>query len=297
MMFCNLKMKSFPINAIAILLIGLVAIQANAQSFKVTPASIDFSLNAGESDNQTIIVENTSDKVESFVVSASDYDFDQDGKMKFLPLGSSKRSCSSYMTLTPSFITINPNESVKINVLMKVPQDSVKTRWGIVSIRSEKEYIGIAADKDVVRAGLIITPEIAVKVLQTPPNLTFSKMTIKDFKEGVRGKDDSTRVFQVKIANEGEVRTKAKVYLTASSLETLKETTTEPVEVSLLPGVNSEVKLSLPGDLKPGTYSLAAILDYGAENDLEGIEMEIEVKADLPKSDAISQEGKAGQKL
>lgn len=296
-MFCILKMKSFTINAIAILLIGLVAIQANAQSFKVTPASIDFSLNAGESDNQTIIVENTSDKVESFVVSASDYDFDQDGKMKFLPLGSSKRSCSSYMTLTPSFITINPNESVKINVLMKVPQDSVKTRWGIVSIRSEKEYIGIAADKDVVRAGLIITPEIAVKVLQTPPNLTFSKMTIKDFKEGVRGKDDSTRVFQVKIANEGEVRTKAKVYLTASNLETLKETTTEPFDVSVLPGVNSELKLNLPAELKPGAYSLAAILDYGAENDLEGIEMEIEVKADLPKSDAISQEGKAGQKL
>lgn len=296
-MFCNLKLKSFPINTIAILLIGVVAIQANAQSFKVTPASIDFSLNASESDNQTIIVENTSDKVESFVVSASDYDFDQDGKMKFLPLGSSKRSCSSYMTLTPSFITINPNESVKINVLMKVPHDSVKTRWGIVSIRSEKEYIGIAADKDVVRAGLIITPEIAVKVLQTPPNLTFSKMTIKDFKEGVRGKDDSTRVFQVKIANEGEVRTKAKVYLTASNLETLKETTTEPFELNVLPGVNSEVKLSLPAELKPGAYSLAAILDYGTENDLEGMEMEIEVKADLPKSDAISQEGKAGQKL
>lgn len=297
MNICNLKMKSYPMKAVLFLTVGMIAIQANAQSFKVTPASIDFTLNTGESDNQTISVENTSDKVESFVVSASDYDYDEAGKMKFMPLGTSKRSCSTYMTITPSFITLNPNESVKINVLMKVPQDSVKTRWGIVSIRSEKEYIGIAADKDVVRAGLIITPEIAVKVLQTPPSLTFSKMTIKELKEIERGKDDSTRVFQVKIANEGEVRTKAKVYLTASSLETLKETTTEPVEVSLLPGVNSEVKLSLPANLIPGTYSLATILDYGAENDLEGMEMEIEVTAGLLKSDAISQERKAGQKL
>lgn len=297
MNFCTLKMINYPIKAVLILSVGMIVFQANAQSFKVTPASIDFTLNTGESDNQTILVENTSDKVESFVVSASDYDYDEAGKMKFMPLGTSKRSCSSYMTITPSFLTINPNESVKVNVLMKVPQDSVKTRWGIVSIRSEKEYIGIAADKDVVRAGLIITPEIAVKVLQTPPSLTFSKMTIKELKEIERGKDDSTRVFQVKIANEGEVRTKAKVYLTASSLETLKETTTEPVEVSLLPGVNSEVKLGLPNNLKPGTYSLATILDYGAENDLEGMEMEIEIKADIPKSDAISQERKAGQKL
>jgi P pilus assembly chaperone PapD len=270
---------------------------AKSQSFKVTPASIDFSLNIGESDNQTITVENTSDKVESFVVSASDYDFDDAGKMKFMPLGTSKRSCSSYMTITPSFLTLNPNESVKVNVLMKVPQDSMKTRWGIVSIRSEKEYIGIAADKDVVRAGLIITPEIAVKILQTPPSLTFSKMTIKELKETERGKDDSTRVFMVKIANVGEVRTKSKVYLTASNLETLKETTTVPIEVTTLPGVNSEVKLSLPKELKSGNYSLAAILDYGAENDLEGMEMEIKVTADIPKSETISQERKAGQKL
>ena len=282
---------------IVLISICLISSQAKSQSFKVTPASIDFSLNAGESDNQSITVENTSDKVESFVVSASDYDFSQDGKMKFLPLGSSKRSCSLYLTLTPSFITINPNESVKINVLMKVPQDSMKTRWGIVSIRSEKEYTGIAADKDVVKAGLIITPEIAVKILQTPPSLTFSKMTILDFKETDRAKTDSTRVFLVKIANEGEVSTKSKVYLTASNMETLKEITTEPVEVKVLPGVKSEVKLSLPYNLNKGTYSLAAILDYGAENDLEGMEMEIELKDDILKPDTLNQEKNIGLKL
>lgn len=279
------------------LLMCMMAFQAIAQSFKVSPASLDFTLNVGESGNQIITVENTSDKVESFVVSASDYDYDEAGKMKFVPLGTSRRSCSNYMTITPAFLTLNPNQSVKVNVLMKVPQDSLKTRWGIVSIRAEKEYVAMAADKDVVRAGLIITPEIAVKVLQTPPSLTLAKMTIKAFREIERGKDDSTRVFQVKIANEGDIRTKSKVYLTASSLETLKETTIEPVEVTLLPGVNSEVKLNLPNELKPGTYSLAAILDYGAEKDLEGIEMEIVVTGNLPKTEAVNKEKNGGPKL
>ena len=270
--------KSTILNTIvSLLFVCLIALNTEAQSFKVTPASIDFTLTVGESGSQIITVENTSDKVESFVVSASDYDFDEAGKMKFLPMGTSKRSCSSYATITPSFLTLNPNQSIKVNVLMKIPQDSAKTRWGIISIRSEREYIGIAADKDVVRAGLIITPEIAVKVLQTPPNVTFTKMAIKEFKETNPAKTDSTRVFQVKIANEGEVRTKAKVYLTASNLESLKETTIEPVEVTLLPGVNSDVKLNLPNNLANGTYSLAAIMDYGAEFDLEGMETEITV--------------------
>jgi hypothetical protein len=282
---------------LVLFLISLLTLHAKSQSFKITPASLDFALNVGESGNQVITVENTSDKVESFVVSASDYDYDDSGKMKFLPLGTSKRSCSSYMTITPSYLTLNPNQSVKVNVLMNVPQDSVKTRWGIVSIRSEKEYIGIAADKDVVRAGLIITPEIAVKVLQTPPNLTFTKMTIREFQEMKQDSGDSTRVFKVKLANEGEVRTKAKVYLTASNLETLKETTIEPVEITLLPGVNSDVKLNLPNDLNPGTYSLAAIMDYGAENDLEGIEMEILVTGNRSKTKAVSQDNNVGLKL
>jgi hypothetical protein len=291
------KIKRHLKPAFILLSIGTFAFQANAQSFKVSPASLDFTLNVGESGNQIITVQNTSDKVESFVVSASDYDYDEAGKMKFVPLGTSRRSCSKYMTITPAFLTLNPNQSVKVNVLMKVPQDSLKTRWGIVSIRSEKEYVAMAADKDVVRAGLIITPEIAVKVLQTPPSLTLTKMTIKEFREIERGKDDSTRVFQVKIANEGDIRTKSKVYLTASSLETLKETTIEPVEVTLLPGVNSEVKLNLPNELKPGTYSLAAILDYGAENDLEGIEMEVVVTGSLPKTEAVNKEKNGGPKL
>lgn len=293
--FVNFKNYLKP--ALILLTIGLLSFQVKSQSFKITPASLDFTLNTGESGNQTITVENTSDKVESFVVSATDYDYDESGKMKFLPLGTSKRSCSSYMTITPSFLTLNPNQSVKVNVLMKVPQDSLKTRWGIVSIRSEKEYIGIAADKDVVRAGLIITPEIAVKVLQTPPSLNLAKMTIRDFKEIKQSSADSTRVFQVKLANEGEVRTKAKVYLTASCLETLKETTIEPVEVTLLPGVNSEVKLNLPNELIHGTYSLAAIMDYGAENYLEGMEMEIIVTGKSSKTDAVSQEKNTGQNL
>lgn len=269
----------------------VLSVQVKAQSFKVTPSSIGFNLNAGESGSQTITVENTSDKVGSFVVSASDYDFDEDGKMRFMPPGTSKNSCSPYLTVTPSYITVNPNETVKVNVLMKVPRGPVKTSWGIVSIRAEREYTGVTADKDVVTAGLIITPEIAVKVLETPPGLTFQQMVIKDMVEVGPGEGGPTRVFQVKIANEGEVKSKAKLYLTASNYETLHEITTEPVEVNVLPGVNAFVKLPLPGGLPSGAYSLAAIMDYGAEYDLEGIEMEIQVREEGPQGVSNQQEG------
>ena len=89
---------------------------------------------------------------------------------------------------------------------------------------------------------------------------------------------DSSRTFLEKMSNDGEILTKFKVYLTLSNLETLEEQTIKPIAMALLPNVKSERKLNLPKGVKPGTYSLAVILDYGDEYDLEGMEMEIEVK-------------------
>ncbi len=251
----------------------------SAQSFKVYPSSMEFKLAPGESKSYDITVENTSDKEESFIVSTSDFAYNDRGDMKFFPAGTTKQSCSNYLTVSSSFIKLNPNSKTKVTVMMNLPEGvSNTTKWGLVSIRSEKEFTGQAADKSVVRAGLIITPEIAVKVLQTPPGLSAKKISINDFRELQVTPADSSRTFLVKMSNDGEILTKFKVYLTLSNLETLEEQTIEPIEMALLPNVKSEKKLNLPKDLKSGSYSLAAILDYGDEYDLEGMEMEIEVK-------------------
>jgi len=251
----------------------------SAQSFKVYPSSVEFKLAPGESKSYDITVENTSDREESFIVSTSDFAYNDKGDMKFFPAGTTKQSCSNYLTVSSSFLKLNPNSKTNVTVMMNLPEGATNTtKWGLVSIRSEKEFTGQAADKSVVRAGLIITPEIAVKVLQTPPGLSAKKININDFRELQTAQADSNRVFLVNMSNDGEILTKFKVYLTLSNLETLEEQTIEPIEMALLPNVKSEKRLKLPKDVKPGSYSLAAILDYGDEYDLEGMEMEIEVK-------------------
>lgn len=256
----------------------ILTVSLSAQSFKVLPASLDFKLSKGESRSEVITVTNTSDKVESFVISTCDFTLDDKGNTVYSEAGSIDCSCAKWMTITPSFIKLNPNEVVKLNVIMKVPEEEEKTHWGMVVIRSEKEFTGQAADKDVVRAGLIITPQIAVKVLQTPPALDYKKLAVDDFKEITNIETDSVRTFAVNILNEGDVLTRCKLYLTLSNLETLTEETVEPLDVYLLPEISKEVKIAMPANVKPGSYSLAAILDYGDEYDLEGMEMEITVE-------------------
>jgi len=256
-----------------------LTLSLSAQSFKVLPASLDFRLSKGESRSEEITVTNTSDKVESFVISTCDFTLDDKGNTIYSDAGSIERSCAKWMTITPSFVQLNPNEVVKLNVIMKVPQEEEKTHWGMVIIRSEKEFTGQAADKDVVRAGLIITPQIAVKILQTPPALDYKKLAVGNFKEITTIETDTVRTFAVNILNEGDVLTRCKLYLTLSNLETLSEITIEPLDLYLLPEISKEVKIAMPENVKPGSYSIAAILDYGDEYDLEGMEMEITVEA------------------
>ena len=248
-----------------------------SQSFKVLPATLDFKLSKGESKSEIITVMNTSDRVESFVISTCDFTLDEKGNTVYSDPGTFDRSCANWMTVTPTFIQLNPNQKAELNVIMKVPDEEEKTHWGMVIIRSEKEFTGQAADKDVVRAGLIITPQIAVKVLQTPPALDYKKLSVDDFYEITNTETDTVRNFAVNIVNQGDILTKCKLYLTLSNLETLSEKTIEPLDVYLLPEISKEVMISLPVDVKPGSYSLAAIVDYGDEYDLEGMEMEITI--------------------
>ncbi|RUT73652.1 hypothetical protein [Ancylomarina longa] len=262
---------------LSIIILLFFALSSFAQSFKVIPASIEFKLSKGELKSEKISVTNTSDRQESFVISTCDYTFDDKGNTKYASAGTYDRSCANWMTVTPSYIQLNPNENIDLSVIMKVPDGEEKTHWGMVIIRSEKEFTGQAADKDVVRAGLIITPQIAVKVLQTPPGLDYKKLSVDNFYETTNITSDSLRNFAIDISNQGDILTKCKVYLTLSNLETLSEQTIAPQDVYLLPEISKEIKLSLPKDIQPGAYSLAAIVDYGDEYDLEGMEMEITI--------------------
>jgi P pilus assembly chaperone PapD len=253
----------------------LLLLTTQSQSFKVTPASVEFQLKPGQSASRQITVENTSDKAISFVIRASDLAFDTNGNYQFKPAGTTERSCAKNLTISPNFISLNPNETATLNVMMNIPEEQLKTTWGLVNIRPEKEFTGQAADKGVVRAGLLITPEIAVKVLQVPPGLATEKMKLNDFKELKELSNDTVRMFAVHVLNEGEVPTKCKVYMIISNLENLQETILEPIEFSVMPETGKQVKIPMQKQLKPGNYSLAAILDYGEEYDLEGMEMDL----------------------
>ena len=87
---------------------------------------------------------------------------------------------------------------------------------------------------------------------------------------------------KLKVSNDivflGDKILNCKVYYTIASLATAEEITSEPVEFSLLPESSKKIEYVLDKPLAKGRYSVTAILDYGFSDNLEGVELEIEVK-------------------
>lgn len=248
-----------------------------AQDIEVAPIRVQFSANPQETQTKTITVKNHSNSKESVVLTLKDYLIYKDGSKKILPAESSKNSIAKWITMNPSYLEINPNESRTVQLNFQAPSGDYTSKWGILSVSTAKEQTSFSADKETT-AGISLYGRIDVHLSYTPQSerTTNKRVKISNLKE-ITQEDDSLRTFSVHIDNLGNTIVPCKVYLIASNLNTLKEKTFEPKQIKAYPQTSRTLKLKVPDVLKNGKYSLSAILDYGSSEALEGTQITIEV--------------------
>ncbi len=261
---------------IATFLVSFFGLNANSQELEVTPGTLMFNTNPGSSQTQQVYIRNKAKTEQSFIFNLADWLTDEQGEVKYFSPGTTGRSCADWITVSPSLVTLQPNESVKVNVTMLVPNDNSSTKWAVLFVESAVEKTGAKAiDKDV-QMGLQVAVRIAVPIYQSPDANTLYKGTIEGLTETIN--DDGTRTYKSQTINLGDKILNCKVYFTISNLETAKETTSTPIEFSLLPESNKNVEFTTDKPLDKGKYSVAAILDYGFNDELEGIQLDVDVK-------------------
>jgi len=248
----------------------------NAQELEVTPATLMFNANAGSSQTKQIYVRNKATTEQSFIFNLADWLSDEDGEVKYFAPGTTGRSCSEWITVSPALVTLQPNEAVRVNITMLVPEDNPSTKWAVLFVESATEKTGAKAIDKTVNMGLNISARIAVPIYQSPDGNTLYKGSLEglDNIKNPEGKNE----FITNAINLGDKILNCKVFFTFSNLETAEEYTSNPIEFSLLPESNKKVNYTLEESLPQGKYSVAAILDYGFNEELEGIQTEIEIK-------------------
>jgi hypothetical protein len=247
-----------------------------AQDFEVAPVMMSFNANPGEIQTKQINLINHGSKPQKYTLKLSDYELDAEGNKKALPAGSSKRSCADWITLNPSFVELSPNQAITIEAIMTVPKDGFSARWCMIYVAATKEQTSFEADKNIA-TGVLLTPRIVILVKQSPQSNNNYKASIYGLKE-VTKSGDRQRVFEVNVANTGDNVIEASVTLAMANILTAYEEKYTPVEVTVYPDAVRTVRLELPKHLEIGKYAMAAILDYGHRQPLEGTQLMLEVK-------------------
>lgn len=256
--------------------ICLPGLKINAQELEVSPGTLMFATNPGSSQTQQITLRNKGKTEQSFIFNLNDWLTDENGEVKYFDAGTTKRSCADWITVSPALVTLQPNEQATINVTMLVPNDNPATKWAVLFVQSAVEQTGPKAVDKEMALGMQLALRIAVTIYQSPASNTLYKATLEGLTEKVN--EDNTRTYNSQVINLGDKVLNCKVYFTISNLETAEEFTSTPVEFSLLPETNKKVTYTYDKPLAKGKYSVAAILDYGFNNELEGVQLELDVK-------------------
>jgi len=267
---------SFMLRTRITFLVLLFAAVIYAQDFEVSPVLMSFNANPGEIQKKQINLINHSNKPQKYNLKISDYVTTKNGEKKIVPLGTSKHSCADWLTLNPSFIELQPNQSASLEVLMTVPKDGFSTKWCMIHVEVSKEQSAFEADKSMA-AGVLVTPRIVILVKQTPPSNNNYKASITNLRE-ITKQGDVFRSFEVTVNNVGENIIDAKVSLALASMETAKEEKFPPVKATVYPDGSRIINLKLPNNLAKGKYALAAILDYGHRQPLGGTQLMLDIK-------------------
>ena len=260
-----------------ILLFSFAAIsETSAQDFEVAPVLVSFDANPGETQTRKLTIRNHSNERQRYLLTLSDYITDRKGTRQSVDVGSTERSVAGLLTINPSFIELNPNETAEIDLSLSVPPAWFRTCWGMVLVEVAREQTPFDADKQLA-TGILIMPRIVVLVKQSPrANRNFSG-TVTGLHE-VTEPGSVSRSFEAILKNTGDKILEAKVFLALANLETAGEEVFTPTRITVYPDQERVVRLTLPVVPQKGTYALAMLMDYGNRSALEGAQILLEIK-------------------
>jgi P pilus assembly chaperone PapD len=254
----------------------LILGSTKAQDFEVSPVLMSFNANPGEIQRKTINLINHASIPQTYTFKLADYEVDDKGKKKSVPVGTSSRSCAEWLTINPSIVTLNPNQSATLDAIITVPKDGFGTKWCMIQVEPSREQSAFEVDKTLA-TGVLISPRIVILVKQAPKSNKECKATLSNFIETTKP-GDTKRSFDVLVKNIGENIIDGRVFLNLADIQTAEEKKYDAQKVLVYPGASRVITLKIDNNLFKGKYALAAILDFGNRQPLVGTQMMLEVQ-------------------
>jgi len=247
---------------------------AMAQDFEVSPVNFEFNASPGTMQTREVAITNHSNMASIFRLRIEDYDIDEEGRRRTRTRGTVRYSCAGWISVSPSTISIDPNSQSVARITMSVPADGYESRWAQIVVSEVRERTSFAADNNT-HAGVVLSPEIVIDVVQTPPDLRDANARLSSFVEVVSDDDStSSRFFSVNVENQGKGILRGTLYIVAANMNTLMEYDILKRPITIFTGASRKFRMELtPGMLPDGVYDFTCLLDMGASFPIKGVRL------------------------
>ena len=216
-------------------------------------------------------LQNTSDKPVQATVSRQDWDRLENGDNRFLPAGSTGKSCGAVLTVSPLSIRVEPHSSRVVRLAVHSDAPLTRECWDIVFVEEVPQRASTRGNslQYIFRTG--------VKVYVAPPGLArdgaVEDMAVVDApvkpSPSTTAKPASTsaaapaKQIAIRFHNAGATHLLSKGRLEFRRLDNSLATQVPIAEFPTLAGAVRKVLVDVPRDLPSGDYVVLALIDFG----------------------------------
>ena len=242
----------------------------------VSPSHVNFNVDIGKTKTKTIKISNHTGKRHKFSINYQDFDISNEGKSSFMDAGSSDFSLSDLISISPTFVEVEPGSSQEVAITVSVSGEdaSAKAAWGVVLIEQmeEKKVLDPGnASGNTVAFGITPTFAFGVWLYQNPPNVENMHVDITNFLMEPR---DSTNFLFLSVKNLGDGISFCNAYVELTHLNSGEQTILDGKRYTILPRYERNFVFEIPAGLEKGQYSAVGVMDYKSEEELVAAELE-----------------------
>lgn len=249
------------------------------RGISVSPAHFHLNMKPGEVKTYSVTVKNDIDKPTQFKINIYDFNMNGKGKSSFIAPRTGKYSLSKWMSISPTFIEVQPGEKKEVKFTVSVPdtEEGRKAAWSILMVEQEKPRETLEPPKksdETVALGVIPTYAFGVFVYQNPPNVISNNVEITNFLMEER---DSTKLIKIEAANKGDGIAYCTSYIDLTNLTNGKQQRLTVKRFTILPDLTRYFNFVIPKELPKGKYLAIGVLDYEKSEEIQAAKMEFEI--------------------
>lgn len=244
---------------------------AEAQvGLSVSPPRVYYSLNAGETGSQKVLISNVSrEHALNLSLTFGDWKYDEQGNNLMFPPDSLENSCANWLTVPEgAYLMLEPGENREIDLTMNVPvevagMDNVQTAMLYVTQMNPVDGV------DAQGAAIRINVRQGIKVYRKGSVPEVKRVQIENLQY-----DKEDGALRLTFRNTGNIWINGEINTTLFNQSTGKELSLETADFYTMPGDLRLMHIPLGVELEKGTYIATVMIDYGDVTTIEAAELQ-----------------------